>query len=138
MVPISTRLALIGMILFGSATLGTAAQQSDCHGDPLPEGAVARLGTLRLRHGDGVSQVAYSSDGKWMVSLGRDRTCRAWEANSGRVQYSFAEKDVDFYAVAFSPDSAALAVAGGDPFHGGNTSIRLIDLATGAVIARLN
>src|SRR5262249_10091460 len=70
--------------------------------------------------------------------LSRDRTCRVWHADCGRLQYTFAEKDVDFYAVTFSADSTSLALAGGDPFHGGNTSIRLLDLSSGTVIAPLD
>src|SRR5439155_31315 len=78
-----------------------------------------------------------SADGKWLVSLSRDRTCRVWDAQSGRLHCTIAEKDVDFYAVAFSADSTTLAVAGGDPFHGGNTGIRLFDVATGERTGRL-
>jgi hypothetical protein len=40
----------------------------DAVGDPLPEGAVARLGTLRLVHRGGVAAVAVSPDGKLVES----------------------------------------------------------------------
>ena len=126
-----SRLVLVGVLFAGGARLAAAPPQRDALGDLLPDGATARLGTLRLRHGDGVCQVLYSADGKWLVSLSRDRTCRVWDAQSGRLHCTIAEKDVDFYAVAFSADSTTLAVAGGDPFHGGNTGIRLFDVATG-------
>jgi len=136
MLPIHARLALIALLLYTVAPLTAAPQTKDSHGDPLPVGALARLGTTRLRHADGICQVACSSDGKWLVSLSRDRTCRLWEAGTGRLHHHFTEKDLDFYSVAFSPDNATVAIAAGDPFHGGNTGIRLLDVRTGKVLSR--
>src|SRR5438105_15064425 len=98
MLPIRCRLAVVVVALAAALPAGAAPPQFDFHGDRLPDGATARLGTARLRHGDGISQVLYSADGKWLVSLSRDRTCRVWEADSGRLQHTVAEKDVDYYA----------------------------------------
>jgi RNA polymerase sigma factor (sigma-70 family) len=54
----------------------------DRYGDPLPRGAVARLGSLRLYHGR-VEQVILSPDGKLAVSVG-EGTARLWDATTGR------------------------------------------------------
>jgi WD40 repeat protein len=135
MSPRHCRLAVLTSLLLAAPLAATPPQ--DCHGDPLPGGALARMGTTRLRHGDGICHVVYSPDGKFLASLSRDRTCRVWEADSGRLVHLFQEKDVDFYAVAFAPDSATLIASGGDPFHGGNASLRVYDLKTGLEIRRL-
>ncbi|HYV37333.1 MAG TPA: WD40 repeat domain-containing protein [Gemmataceae bacterium] len=112
-------------------------QRNDCHGDPLPEGALARLGTTRLRHNDGVSHVAYSPDGKLLASTSRDRTLRIWESATGRQVHVFQEKEVDFYAVAWSPDGATLVASCGDHFKGGNIAIRFFDVQTAKETKRL-
>lgn len=54
----------------------------DVFGDPLPEGAIARLGSLRFYHGSQVNRVVLSPDGKWLVSLS-EGAYRLWDARSG-------------------------------------------------------
>ena len=53
------------------ATPGGQPQQAhvDRHGDPLPEAAIARLGTTRYRHG-GMDPLAFTPDGKAMIFNG--------------------------------------------------------------------
>jgi RNA polymerase sigma factor (sigma-70 family) len=57
--------------------------RTDRYGDPLPPGAVARMGSLRLYHGDQVHRVTLSPDGKWVVSMAADGN-RLWDAVTGR------------------------------------------------------
>src|SRR5262249_25587331 len=51
----------------------------DQQGDPLPAGALARLGTVRLRHGHTVNDVYFMPDGKSLLTVAEDGTVRLWD-----------------------------------------------------------
>src|SRR5262249_59699033 len=57
---------------------------ADLHGDLLPEGAVARLGTVRFNHGDGLDSLLFSAGGKTVVSP-RGGVFRLVDAAMGRA-----------------------------------------------------
>ena len=76
------------LILVASLT-GTAAAQEqrfDFYGDPLPPGAVARMGSIRLKHKQIVREILFTSDGKTLLTCGEDGV-RAWEGPSGRQRW---------------------------------------------------
>src|SRR5262249_29313275 len=60
-----------------------AAPLSDRFGDPLPNGAVARLGSVRLRHA-GLSEYVCLEGGKTVLTAGSDRVLRYWDKATGR------------------------------------------------------
>jgi WD40 repeat protein len=55
----------------------------DLYGDPLPAGAVARIGSIRLRHA-ALSDLIYLPDGKTILSAGGDRILRYWDLATGK------------------------------------------------------
>jgi WD40 repeat protein len=88
-----------------------ALDGADAQGDPLPhKDAIKRLGTVRFRTGDGILSLAYSPDGKYLASGGRNDVVRLWDATTGQLMRTFKEHWV--WAVAFSPDGKYLATGG--------------------------
>ncbi len=57
---------------------------TDPFGDPLPEYAWGRLGTVRWRHGRYVISVAYHPHGRTLVSTAADGSVRVWDAANGK------------------------------------------------------
>lgn len=61
-----------------------ATQATDAYGDPLPSGAVARIGTNRFRHGSPVMSLTFSPDGQRISSAGMYGDSAVWDARTGR------------------------------------------------------
>src|SRR5262249_31012001 len=49
----------------------------DLFGDPLPPGALVRMGTIRLRQPN--PRMVFSGEGKSLTSVGADNTVRTWD-----------------------------------------------------------
>jgi WD40 repeat protein len=57
---------------------------ADLYGDALPPGALARLGTVRWRTGSTVNYVAFTADGKALLTASQDNTLRLWDVSTGK------------------------------------------------------
>src|SRR6266568_5287881 len=68
----------------GEATKPEPAPRADRYGDPLPDGAVGRMGTVRFRIGGHISALVVSPDGKRVLVAGNDGPVHAFDATSGR------------------------------------------------------
>src|SRR5262249_34702352 len=87
-----------------------AGPRLDTHGDPLPAGAIARLGTVRFRHAKGIAALALSPDGKTITSVGGDGSIVLHSAATGAKLRSFAG-EASYCSVAIAPDGKTVAVA---------------------------
>jgi WD40 repeat protein len=81
---------------------------------PLPEGALARLGSLRMRHGGAIMALAFSPDGKLLGTGGLDSHSHVWQPEEGRDFRKFGGHSNGVHAVAWSPDGTLFASAGDD------------------------
>jgi WD40 repeat protein/beta-lactamase regulating signal transducer with metallopeptidase domain len=86
----------------------SVADAVDRYGDPLPPGAAARMGTIRLRHPSDLKAVAVSPDGKTVAAAGGD--VRLWDAATGKLLASWSRPDVRAGGVGFSPDGRRLVL----------------------------
>jgi WD40 repeat protein len=102
----------------------TSKERTDLYGDPLPPGALARLGTTRFRHSTWVHAVACSPDGKLVVS-GDLKVVRLWDAATGKEVRQFVGHEACIRCVAYSCNGKQIASGGDD------NTVRLWDAGTG-------
>jgi RNA polymerase sigma factor (sigma-70 family) len=84
-----------------------AAARLDRHGDPLPEGAVARLGTLRFRVDGEIQKLTFAPDGK-MIAVVSGEGVWLLDAINGKPLRHIDSASTLNPRLAFSPDGKRL------------------------------
>ncbi len=102
------------------ANPGERQVRVDRLGDPLPPGAIMRLGTARLRQPAGVTAIAFTADGKHLVSAG-NHAIRVWDAATGKEVRQL--EAINIMGLAVSPIGKVMASAQ-------NNNVQVWDLAT--------
>jgi WD40 repeat protein len=122
---------LLVLLLLAPAVWAAPPARTDAQGDPLPPGAVARLGTTRFRDGTFVNGVEIAPDGKTLAA-GSNQGVRILDLATGKeVRALTANGGGGFAYLAYSPDGKVLGAAD----HGGR--MRFWDPATGNALGQV-
>jgi RNA polymerase sigma factor (sigma-70 family) len=112
------------------------AEPVDRLGDPLPPGAIARMGTVRFRHSDSVNYLAFTPDGKLCVSADWSEV-RVSEVATGklvrRIGGDFGTHLRGMCLAADGKTVLTLSQEGGD-----GSCVRVWETATGKELRRLD
>jgi WD40 repeat protein len=115
--------------------------KTDQYGDPLPAGAVARLGTIRWRHDAAVAFASFAPDGKTVVSVSWSGTIFVWEYPGGKELRRIAppaDEQVQANVAAMTADGKTIAIARETVSDGAVQRMIVVhDLASGKELAKL-
>jgi WD40 repeat protein len=119
-----------------------AAPHTDLYGDPLPPGALARLGTTRFRHGSyGLVGLSFLPDGRTLIGATNEpHEILFWETETGRLLRKLSTGTLIVRGFALSPDGKNVAVAGFYPFEESNPpkgAVLILDVASGKELRNL-
>ncbi len=125
--PRHTFALMLGSLLILSGTaLGQELEPANRSADPLPPGAIARLGSPRLLHPAEITSLVFSPDGRHLASGDRDGLVCLWETAAGRLLHRLQLKDA-IRALAFSRDGRLLAC-------GDASDLVIFQMATGKLL----
>jgi WD40 repeat protein/serine/threonine protein kinase len=97
--------------------------------DRLPAGLVAVVGDGRLRHWREVEALAWSPDGKTLVSGSEDGSLSVWDSSTGALRRHLFGHSAGVQAVVFDPDGLHLVSGGMDG------AIKVWDTGSGKEVA---
>ena len=127
------RKAILGLLLVALPVLAAPAGDPPVQAEKLPEGALFRIGSPRLRHGRAaVICVALSPDGKVLASVGNDQLGKLWDLATGKLLRELKGHTGGVQGVAFTPDGKQVLTGSLD------MTLRLWDVATGKEVRKFS
>jgi WD40 repeat protein len=128
--PPGSQYLLAASLLLCSFAAPAAEPRLDLDGDPLPSGALLRLGSTRSRAEGRVAALALSPDGRLLAASDDEAYVHVWERATGKLVRRI-DADARAAGLAFSPDGKRIAALN----RVGHGSVW--DVATGRRITRL-
>jgi RNA polymerase sigma factor (sigma-70 family) len=105
--------------------------------DPLPPETLARLGTLRFRHGGFIHSIVFTPDGKQLLTHAHHEGLRIWDVATGREVLNLLDKgrELTISAALLTPDGKSIVTLDSE-FDGQQykSYIRLRDLNDSRVL----
>jgi WD40 repeat protein len=95
-----------------AAEAPSSASGTDRYGDPLPRGAVMRLGTARFRQTPFIIHIVYSPDGQLVLTDNASSQLQLWDARDGRRLRSVDVRIENLRDFACSPNGKTIAAVG--------------------------
>jgi WD40 repeat protein len=100
----------LALLLLAPAVQAEPPARADAQGDPLPAGALLRLGTTRFRDGNFTNVAAVSPDGKTLAVAGGNQGVRILDLATGKELRTLKVTGfTNFTQVNFSPDGKLVA-----------------------------
>ncbi|HEY7312525.1 MAG TPA: PQQ-binding-like beta-propeller repeat protein [Gemmataceae bacterium] len=109
--------------------------RKDSYGDPLPAGALVRMGSTRLRHLR--AHIAFAADGKTLISAGPDRRMCVWDVATGRLLRDKRVRPLMEHGFLYVVDATLSADGETLALHDGRT-VYLHNTATGEERGRVS
>ncbi len=104
--------------LLSSPAFAADTPRADVNGDPLPDGAFARLGTLRWRTSSNVVLASYLGDGKTLLTVSQDQLAQVWDVAT--------DKELRRFDVSGAPNA---------PLAGANPPVFATRISSGSVLS---
>jgi WD40 repeat protein len=118
----------------------TEVPRKDLQGEPLPPGALTRLGTVRFHNSEPIHSVAFAPDGQALLVFAHhypNSALRLWNIADGKELARFDLKDANYpdawhtRAVCFTPDGKSIVLRR-------ENVVELVDRQTGKSLHVLN
>jgi WD40 repeat protein len=87
--------------------------------------------SIRIGHADEITSLAFTPDGKYVISSSLDNTVKVWDTASEILLHTLEGHSADVLCVAISPDGRFLASASGD------RQIKVWNIPSGKEVGRL-